>query len=204
MGIKLGFNNYTVLTKSHIELEGNSCAGLIDYEAQEISLLDGLSQTKRESTLLHELLHAVVHFEAMEDDMTESDVTVLSNMLYLVFSDNPQWIRKSSKGNYTCKPDSIFIGYTQYAVKFVDRIEGESKDVPCEISYTDEIIHIRKRSCKVSMLVALLEATILACMDFCQMDLEAKLASLRLAQGFATLIVDNQDLVKFNWEVFNE
>lgn len=204
MCIKLGFNNYTVVTRQHLQLDGESCGGLIDCENQEISLLDKLSETQRSATLLHELLHAVIFFESMGNDVSEREVEALSNILYLVFINNSSWIKRASDDTvFTSKPNSIQIGYTNYKVDVVESIEVDGEDFTYEVCYTEELILLKKRR-PIVMLMSLIEAVISASCNFCQIDLKSDFATMRLAQGFTTLIMDNPSLIKFNWEVFND
>lgn len=204
MSIKLGYNNYTIVTCQHLHLDGKRCSGLINYENQEISLLDKLSETQRSATLLHELLHAVIFFESMGNDVSEREVEALSNILYLVFINNSSWIKRASDNTvFTLKPHSVQIGYTNYKVDIVESIEVDGEDFTYEVCYTEELILLKKRS-PVVMLMSLIEAVISASCDFCQIDLKSDFATMRLAQGFTTLIMDNPELITFNWEALNE
>lgn len=62
-------------------------AGSIDYSNSEIELLKSLSKTKKEQTLVHEVLHACFH-EAGFNEQDEDVVNRVGIVLYQVLKDN--------------------------------------------------------------------------------------------------------------------
>lgn len=67
--------------------DSTSYAGSCDYVKSEIQLLTSLSQTKKEQTLVHELLHACFN-EAGFNEHDEDLVNRVSIVLYQVLKDN--------------------------------------------------------------------------------------------------------------------
>ncbi|GAX06822.1 hypothetical protein IWT25_02169 [Secundilactobacillus pentosiphilus] len=86
---------YSVIEKKHPEDEGHTVWGFTDYEVSKIFIRKGLSEQKKRQTLMHELVHAMLH-EAGEDEHCndESIVNPLGNMLDQVLQDNPELINK--------------------------------------------------------------------------------------------------------------
>lgn len=62
-------------------------AGSCDYVCSEIQLLKNLSKTKKEQTLIHEILHACFH-EAGFNEQDEDVINRVSIVLYQVIKDN--------------------------------------------------------------------------------------------------------------------
>lgn len=68
--------------------------GECTYEEASIKLWSGLSEQKKEQTLIHEMLHAVFHESGFEDH-DEDEVNRLSITLYQVLKSNDfAFIRK--------------------------------------------------------------------------------------------------------------
>lgn len=87
--VKISGINYTVVLKKQLEDSGDACWGLTDYPNVTIYIREELSQQKQRQTLMHEMLHVMMH-EAGLDNICgdEKIVNPLGNMLDNVLASN--------------------------------------------------------------------------------------------------------------------
>tara|TARA_Y100000310_G_scaffold321717_1_gene379754 strand:+ start:12447 stop:12797 length:351 start_codon:yes stop_codon:yes gene_type:complete len=103
--IKIGYKYFDVRFVERIGMEGQ--LGAAHWERGEILLLDGGSHvgpTELANTLLHEVIHLVQRFMALNHvrEPSEEMITVsLTDGLLMVFADNPKlllWIQEQMHG----------------------------------------------------------------------------------------------------------
>ena len=88
MIIKVGSVNYTVETLDTVEYEGDkNYFGLCRYKENKLQILNGLEESRKESVLIHELTHAILH-EAGFDDHEEDTANRIAKILHQVIKDN--------------------------------------------------------------------------------------------------------------------
>ncbi|GHP12991.1 hypothetical protein YK48G_04160 [Lentilactobacillus fungorum] len=87
----IGGINYQIKFVKNLEDTNQPCWGLTEYEKATIFLRDGLSWQKRRQTLIHEMVHVMLH-EAGLDDVCNDEklVNPLGNVLNEVLADNPK------------------------------------------------------------------------------------------------------------------
>jgi len=90
--IRIGGVEYAVQFKENIRHDNVYCYGNISFDDCEIRLssTDGTAHQKQCTTLLHEILHGIIHNAGLEldGDIEEKAVDVLSMGLYQVLQDN--------------------------------------------------------------------------------------------------------------------
>lgn len=66
--------------------------GECDYDKAVIKVRDGLNDFSRKDTLLHEIMHAILHQQGRNDDPEEEEryVRALATGVIAVFQDNPR------------------------------------------------------------------------------------------------------------------
>lgn len=68
--------------------------GEVEYQESEIRIWSGLSEQKKEQTIIHEMLHAIQH-EAGIDEQNEDEVNRVALILHQVLKDNDfSWLGK--------------------------------------------------------------------------------------------------------------
>ncbi|WEE35068.1 ImmA/IrrE family metallo-endopeptidase [Lactiplantibacillus paraplantarum] len=87
--VKISGIKYTVVLKKRLEDSGDACWGLTDYPGATIYIRKELSEQKQRQTLMHEMVHVMMH-EAGLDDICNDEkiVTPLGNMLDNVLASN--------------------------------------------------------------------------------------------------------------------
>lgn len=86
---KIGGMTYTIVEKDYVELdEDKNLTGMCDRHALEIELLKNLPKQRKDQTLIHEIMHAVVTEAGLEFDDEEDVVNRLSIVLHQVLVDN--------------------------------------------------------------------------------------------------------------------
>lgn len=92
--VRVGVFEYSVELDSAEEIDGN--CGSTRNELERIRISPVLSPGQGRSTLLHEVLHACLHFAGMrgeEEKLTEEEfVTRLAPVLLMVLVDNPELV----------------------------------------------------------------------------------------------------------------
>ncbi|CAM3730299.1 hypothetical protein MEZE111188_05645 [Mesobacillus zeae] len=79
---------YKVVEVENVIIDGSvNYAGSCSYSASKIEILNSLSETKKEQTLVHEMLHACFN-EAGFNEQDEDVVNRVSIVLYQVLKDN--------------------------------------------------------------------------------------------------------------------
>lgn len=86
--IKIGAFNYKVVLEES-ELDGDACDGLMDYAQAKISISNKQDDQIKVQTLLHEILHGIMH-QAGYIDHDEGVINTLSYGLIQVIRDNPE------------------------------------------------------------------------------------------------------------------
>lgn len=85
--LKVGGHEYIVeITKSYEESKGHENWGRTNHAKLKIYIDQELSETKKEETFIHELLHAVDNL--MGNNLKEGQVEKIANGLYAVLKDN--------------------------------------------------------------------------------------------------------------------
>ena len=80
---------YTIHSSPCIE-KGAWREGQIDYLKQEILLDNDLSTEKAKSTLIHEIIHAILEEVGIKDENRDGLVQPLAQGLYMVLRNNPE------------------------------------------------------------------------------------------------------------------
>lgn len=89
--IKIGSMEYDVIkTDKPILLDGQVCNGIIDYENLFIEISTNRATQKQEETLMHEILHGIMHERNLILEDEEMVVEEISKGLYQVIKDNPE------------------------------------------------------------------------------------------------------------------
>jgi len=83
---------YTIHTSTCIE-KGEWWEGKVDYLKQEILLDNELSTEKAKSTLIHEIIHAILEEVGIKDENRDSLVQPLAQGLYMVLRNNPELVK---------------------------------------------------------------------------------------------------------------
>ena len=94
MRLKIGHFRYTVRGMGDEEAEERACCGICFCESQVIGIWTGQSPASQADTLLHEIMHAVIHtFGYLHADATMSEEDICTRMspgLCMVLRDNPK------------------------------------------------------------------------------------------------------------------
>lgn len=87
--VKISGIKYAVVLKKRLEDSGDVCWGFTNYSKSVIYIRNGLSSQKQRQTLIHEMLHVMMH-EAGLDDICNDEkiVNPLGNMLDNVLASN--------------------------------------------------------------------------------------------------------------------
>lgn len=92
--IKIGSSIYEIITDEKL-LEQENVYGLINHEKNTITL--SLAK-KRQTTLIHEILHGIIDFFQIEFDDEEDFVTRFAPVLHMILLDN-KWLLPNNKTN---------------------------------------------------------------------------------------------------------
>ncbi|WP_257008447.1 hypothetical protein [Shouchella clausii] len=86
--IKVAGVVYDVIKRPFIEIDSNrNYQGACTYQDTEISILDDLSDERKEDVFFHELTHAIF-YEAGYEEADEEMVNRIGKVLHQVFKDN--------------------------------------------------------------------------------------------------------------------
>ncbi|WP_034757763.1 hypothetical protein [Rossellomorea vietnamensis] len=86
--VKVAGVTYKVSEKEYVEINDNkNYAGSCCYNDSEITVLNTLSDTRKEQVFVHELVHAIL-MEAGYDDHDEDQVNRIGIVLHQVLRDN--------------------------------------------------------------------------------------------------------------------
>lgn len=88
--VRIGSIDYKIeLTKAPIVLDYKQCNGIIDYTQSKI-ILDSntLEQQQLELTLLHEIVHGMLHDRGLEEQSNEPLVDAIAYALHQLIRDN--------------------------------------------------------------------------------------------------------------------
>ena len=94
--VRIGSIDYKIeLTKAPIVLDYKQCNGIIDYTQSKI-ILDSntLEQQQLELTLLHEIVHGMLHDRGLEEQSNESLVDAIAYALHQLIRDNHSLFEK--------------------------------------------------------------------------------------------------------------
>lgn len=100
--VRIAGVEYSVSYVPNLRHENQLAYGQIDFDNSEIRLssTDGVEHQRRCITLLHEILHGVVHANGMEVDSEEEIVSMFAKGLYQVLQDNGERLFDiAKKGN---------------------------------------------------------------------------------------------------------
>lgn len=88
--IRIGGIEYEIKYEPNLRIGNNVCYGVISYDDSTISLssTDGTGHQYRSITLLHEILHGIIHHACAEIDEEEKVVEIVAKGLYQVLQDN--------------------------------------------------------------------------------------------------------------------
>ena len=85
IGINVGSVRYYVIEKPVIEIDDDkNYQGCCDYRKTEISILNELSDERKDDVLIHELTHAIFYeagFEEQDEDMINRVAKVLHQVI---------------------------------------------------------------------------------------------------------------------------
>lgn len=86
--VKVGAVDYDITVKPFIEANGSrNYQGACEYGKTEISILDDISEERKEDTFIHELTHAIF-YEAGFEDQDEDVINRVGKVLHQVIQDN--------------------------------------------------------------------------------------------------------------------
>lgn len=93
-GLKIGGLTYDLqLLDSSPKLNGEELLGLIDYDRQEIYISNAQHIETKLVTILHEILHGIVHDRNLPVGGNEENIVDgLSRGIYQVLVDNPKMV----------------------------------------------------------------------------------------------------------------
>lgn len=106
--IKIGIFNYSfALVPGPIVVDRRECKGSIDYQAQEIKVLEDMHQQQQVATKWHEIVHGIVHDRNMEipDDQLENFVDGMALGFLQVVQDNPHLLLELLGDNAPAGPE---------------------------------------------------------------------------------------------------
>lgn len=88
--IRIGGIEYEIKYEPNLRIGNNVCYGVISYDDSTISLssTDGTGHQYRSITLLHEILHGIIHHACAEIADEEKVVEIVAKGLYQVLQDN--------------------------------------------------------------------------------------------------------------------
>lgn len=88
--IRIGSVNYSVeLSDTPVLFENEKCRGIIDYDQSKIVLdAKSLERQQLELTLLHEVVHGMLHDRGLEQENDEMLVDALAYALHQLIIDN--------------------------------------------------------------------------------------------------------------------
>ena len=66
--LNFGWKQFEILFANKLELQGEDCFGLCDFDEAKISLLLGMSDVQMRETLLHEVIHVVEELVGYGED----------------------------------------------------------------------------------------------------------------------------------------
>jgi hypothetical protein len=88
--VRIGGMDYEIKYEARLNDGSQLLCGQIDYNNTIIKLAPNLQSNQNEcQTLLHEIIHGIVHHFELEIDGDEDTVDKLAKGLYMVISDNP-------------------------------------------------------------------------------------------------------------------
>ncbi|KNY26341.1 hypothetical protein [Pseudobacteroides cellulosolvens] len=91
--VKIGYKNYTINMVNHdIYVDGKECYGQINYDNEYINIADKFNDNQKKATFIHEIVHGID--EMYGSDLTEKQVELFSNGLYMFLLDNPEVFEK--------------------------------------------------------------------------------------------------------------
>lgn len=93
-GLKIGGLTYNLqLLDTSPKLNGDELLGLIDYDRQEIYISNEQHIETKLVTIIHELLHGIVHDRNLPVGGNEEDIVDgLSRGIYQILVDNPRLV----------------------------------------------------------------------------------------------------------------
>lgn len=115
--LKVGAVTYDVAHVNDIRDSSGMLLGRIDYVDQEIELLDRGGDDARMQTFFHEMVHAIHHHTATDQETCppdERDVDALASALLMVVKDNPEL-------------------FCAYEVIGENAIYADNDDIPCYV-----------------------------------------------------------------------
>ena len=88
--VKIGGIDYDIslIGPDNKQLEDGECWGIIDHENCEILISKELKKDKQKEILVHEILHGIVDFVELEEEISDDYISRLSKIFYQVLKDN--------------------------------------------------------------------------------------------------------------------
>lgn len=88
--VRIGGVEYEIKYEPNLRIGNDICYGAICYDDSTISLstTDGAGHQHRSVTLLHEILHGIIHHACAKIEDEEKACEVISKGLYQVLQDN--------------------------------------------------------------------------------------------------------------------
>lgn len=103
--IKIGGKKYKLSLTNHktdeIFKDNEEANGYIKYDLSEINIRSSNSSDVIKESIIHELLHALLDDSGVEDLNTEKLVKILTPRLNALLEDNPEFIMKFIKNDFT-------------------------------------------------------------------------------------------------------
>lgn len=66
--IKIGPFEYSIYLSDNIQLDDRNLSGMVDFDKCEIYIDMNIDEKCKKTTLLHEILHAILHCSSVESD----------------------------------------------------------------------------------------------------------------------------------------
>ena len=93
MNIKIGGRIFKVNIVDDLRKEnGERCNGTLHADSHDISVASDISSFKQNEVVIHEALHAIISYFAIEDN--EIVTTQVAHGIHAFIVDNPDFIRK--------------------------------------------------------------------------------------------------------------
>ena len=93
MKLKIGGRIFTVSIVDDLrEEDGKRVNGTLHADSHDISVASDISYFKQQEVIIHEALHAIISYFAIEDN--ETVTTQVAHGIHALIVDNPEFIRK--------------------------------------------------------------------------------------------------------------
>ena len=91
--IKIGWREYKIIFSKEVVSEGDGLFGQLVYNENLIRMRPDIDINEQKITLIHEICHAIFYFMGSQLKKDEDFIKGLSEHLYQVVKDNPDFFR---------------------------------------------------------------------------------------------------------------